>query len=205
MISIAVLLMFPPLQGKVVEDQSTRAREKAESIAWAVQEYHQDTGNWPQMVAGSLDLACLTRPPVEIADPAANRPNSAGAGANATSMALMGANGLAGLPGFEENNNTSYLPEIPLDSWNRPFTIWILDQAANPGAKAVVAISAGPDGVLQTDPTIWPASSLTPAEYFSDGSSDDNTAMGSIPDTDKLFLGDDIGFILAQTAPGGTS
>ena len=179
-IVIAALLMLPPLQDGVDKDRAMRAWEKAESIAWAVTDYREDTGNWPQMHGNSSDLSCLTRPAPAEGDPTAAGP----------AMATLGTIGQPGLSELLGSGSRPWLQEIPLDSWDRPFNVWILDQGTNSDSRTVVVISAGPDGVLQTDPTVWPASILAMA----------GNAGGAGPALvpEGLFLGDDVGFILPQ-------
>ena len=199
-ISIAVLLMFPPLQGGVDKDQAMRAWEKAESIAWAVNDYHQDTGKWPQMRDGSMDLACLTRPNQGLGYSKASETTLAGSLGSENGMAMFGTMGQNGLTGIPEAGSRPWLQEIPLDSWDHPFNIWILDQEIQSGMQTVVVISGGPDGVLQTDPTAWPAKELAAAAALC------RTGPALVPE--GFFLGDDMGFILAQAQvsppPGGT-
>ena len=94
------------------------------------------------------------------------------------------------------NHNQPYLQEVPLDPWERPYSVWILDPPTNPDPRTVVVISAGPDGVLQTDPDGWSPSNLA----LAGGQDPENSSM--VPE--DLFLGDDVGFILAKAVSGGT-
>ena len=171
-ISIAVLLTLPPLQGGVDKDQPTRAEEKAKSLAWAVQDFHSDTGKWPKSgpMSGTAmaELTSRTGP-----------------------MPHMGAMGTLN---SDENANRPYLQEIPLDPWERPYSVWILDQSASVDTGTVVVISAGPDGVMQTDPDQWSG----PTRALAGG----RISEGSSKVPEDLFEGDDVGFILANTAPG---
>ena len=189
--SVGVLLIFPPLQGGVEKDRAMRAWEKAESIAWAVVDYHENTGNWPRMDGEGLDLSCLTRPAALTSDPAGTGPGWARSASLAGPNNMMGANGLASLPGSREAVSRPWLQEVPLDSWDRPFTVRILDQGIQPGIGTVVVISAGPDGRLETYPDRWTTLDLASATGRS--------GLGSTPVQEDLFLGDDIGFLLAQT------
>ena len=193
-VSIAVLVMFPPLQGGVEKDQAMRAWEKAETIAWAVIDYRKDTGKWPEMRSGSLDLTCLTQSGAKTGHSTPTTPALAGihGGANPlTKLATMAPNGLEE---FSKIDPQPWLEEVPLDSWDRPFNIWILDLDIDQNLRTVVVISSGPDGILQTDPEVWPETSLELAK----AGIETGARYGAAVVPEGLFLGDDLGFILAQ-------
>ncbi|MBU8870987.1 MAG: hypothetical protein KOO60_09025 [Gemmatimonadales bacterium] len=188
-ISIGVLLMFPPLQGGVAKDQSTRAESKAETIAWAIQDYHRHTEMWPKSTESGLDLSCLTRTAPMISDPTTTLASSI------SDPDLLSRTGTMAPTSHDGKAAKPWLQEIPLDPWERPYSVWILDPPANDDNGSIVVLSAGPDGVLQTDPDAWSTSELA-------------LAGGHIPDNstilpEDLFMGDDVGFILAQAELGG--
>jgi hypothetical protein len=195
-LSIAVLVMLPPLQGGVEKDRAMRAWEKAESIAWAVSEYHEDTGKWPETGAGSVDLSLLTQFEPNRGEIGSNGMVMAGAtGGGANALAVLGtlaSNDLSILPG---EGTRPWLQEIPLDSWDRPFNIYILGQNAAPDARTVVVISSGPDGILQTNPKAWSPENLAVAKAGAEA----GARFGAAVVPEGLFLGDDLGFILAQS------
>lgn len=192
-IAIAVLVMFPPLHGGMEQDRAVRAWENAESLAWAIQEYRDDTGKWPEVRAGKLDPSCLTG--IDRRAPE-HSPRAALAGASGPSnpAAILGTMSQPADPGPIDNGARPWLKEVPLDSWNRPFNIWVLGTPIDLDTKAVVVISCGPDGILQTDPMAWPPARVANAAAL--------CRNGPALMPEGLFLGDDIGFILSGSTLG---
>ncbi len=180
-LAIFAVVLIPPLRSGVEEDQAIRARARAESIAYAVLDYHDETGRWPAATGSALDLSCLAVPA-----PGAESPQA---------MALMGANGLNGLPGCEDPSERPLLEDVPLDAWNRPFTVQILDIPGGRGDRALIVLSAGPDGILETDPTLWPLENLAAPESRSAVDPDTQQA--------KLTVGDDLACLMKVAADGG--
>jgi type II secretory pathway pseudopilin PulG len=180
LLAIVALVLLPPLRSGVEEDQAIRAWSRAESIAYAILDYHDETGRWPATAGSALDLSCLTE-----AVPGAAAPPA---------MALMGAHGLNGLPGVEEEPEPPVLEDVPLDAWDRPFTVLVLDI---PGSddRALIVLSAGADGVLETDPAIWPLACLTAPEPRS--------AVNPDTPQEKFTVGDDLACLMKLTADGG--
>ena len=191
-IAISVLVMLPPLQGGVQEDQATRAWSRAETIAWAVLDYRDDFGKWPEIRQDGVDLSSLTASnPTKIA-----------------SIAMMGASGLD--IGSNQAPNDDLIPdrpvleEVPLDAWNRPFTVKILDlppeAGAEPGTQSIVVLSAGPDGILETDPATWPLGSLV--QVIPREATKATEAAGTVEEPVTLLVGDDMACILTRDAEG---
>ncbi len=184
LLAIVGVVLFPPLRNGVEEDQAIRARARAESIAYAVLDYHDEPGLWPAVRENQLELGCLTAPSATA--PGAATPQA---------MALMGANGLSGLPGFERPAATPVLDDVPLDAWDRPFTVHILNIPGGQGDRALIVLSAGPDGILETDPASWPLERLNEPE----------PRRAVNPDTpqEKLTVGDDMACLMKLAADGG--
>lgn len=153
----ALLVALPLVWRETGQDRHRRAVHRAENLAAAVLDYRAETGRWPEGRGGSLDVACLTRAPAPRAVAAAE----AGAAAAGT---LVRTGGVTPLP---------WLDEIPVDPWGRPYRVHLAGQAGEP---AVAVVSAGPDGVFQTDPG--------------------RVARG--------FAGDDLGIVLIDQTDGGS-
>lgn len=203
-VTIAVLVMFPPLQGGVEKDRAMRAWERAETIAWAVVHYHEDTGEWPESRSGSMDLSCLTVSGAKSGDRGSSGVVLAGATGNgANALALLGTLSPNDLSLDSGNGTRPWLQEVPLDSWNHPFNIYVLGPEGTPQERTVVVISSGPDGILQTNPKEWTPESLAVARAGAEA----GARIGAVVVPEGLFLGDDLGFILAQATinplPGG--
>lgn len=147
-VAIVALVLFPPLRSGVDEDRSIRAWSRAESIAYAILDFHDETGKWPPIQRGSMELGCLTEQ--KRARAAAARQ------AGRPAMAMMGASGLGTSTGFQQPEAEPWLEEVPLDAWNRPYTVQLIEIPGGQGAMALIVLSAGPDGILETDPAQWP-------------------------------------------------
>jgi hypothetical protein len=104
------------------------------------------------MSGGRLDVSCLTEAPARIvAEPARA---DAGAGFTVES------------PDSDRVRTRPWLDEIPLDPWGRTYHVHLVGgavaaavasdaagyPAAPPSGLAILVISAGPDGIYQTDP-----------------------------------------------------
>jgi hypothetical protein len=129
------LLAWCHLNGLIFEERPVRAHADARELARAALDFHADRGHWPQNSGGEVDLTLLL----------GNRP-----GRSATAMA--GASG--GLSGAELSTvpaatGPSWLKEVPLDPWGRPYQVMVTD-------IAIAVVSAGPDGRLDTEPAhLW--------------------------------------------------
>ena len=151
-----MLVVLPIVWRGTGQDRPRSAVHRAKNLGAAVLDYRAETGRWPDAGGGgSLDVACLTRTP------------AASAGAVPLTGAAMG---LASRG--DGGSARPWLEEIPIDPWGRPFRVHL---ASATGEPAVAVVSAGPDGVFQTDPG--------------------RAARG--------FAGDDVGIVLIDQTEGG--
>lgn len=194
-VAIVALVLFPPLRSGVDEDRSIRAWSRAESIAYAILDFHDETGQWPPIQRGSMDLSCLSQQKRGYQAVDARRP--------ATSMAMMGASGLGSTPDFQQTDSEPWLEEVPLDAWNHPYTVQLIEIPGGQGAMALIVLSAGPDGILETDPTQWPLECLTqamPREAIDPDDPDDPEDL-----QESLTVGDDLACMMTLAATAGGS
>jgi len=183
-IGIAVLCL-PWLDGALDGAKGIDTRAEAGRIAQAVLDYHTETGRWPVTTGAEIDLAILA--------------DGDGARTKLAAGEMVGTM----LPGdklFTEAR--PWLDEVPIDAWGRPFRVYVLDERAPtviiddgaagdtdlippkpapfpdvpPAGVAIVVISPGPDGVLDTEPR--------------------RLARAPVPRTG----GDDVGFVLQGTS-----
>jgi hypothetical protein len=146
------LVVMPSLFGFFIEEPDQRAGTLAEELTHFLADYHAERGSWPLESGNELDLTSL-----------GSRPAVA---SNTGFDPLAGANGLAPL-----------VEEVPLDPWGRPFRAYLLG-----GGRAVAVVSAGPDGILDTNiDRLW-----------------------SRRDFPHAFDGDDTGSILTLVSDGGS-
>jgi len=136
------LLAFSHFSGLAPEERPVRAKAEARELANTTLDFHADTGQWPRNPDGEIDLMLLLG--------RRSRGN-----AKATTMAAGApSGGLGGLSGAEApishlGVRKSWLKELPLDPWGRPYRVMVTD-------TAIVVLSTGPDGKLDTDPTrLW--------------------------------------------------
>lgn len=154
-----MLVVLPIVWRGTGQDRPRSAVHRAENLAAAVLDYRAETGRWPDASGGSLDVACLTRSPAVAAASAGTTPLTGAA----MSMTSSGDDGSA----------RPWLKEIPVDPWGRPFRVHLAAAAA--GEPAVAVVSAGPDGIFQTD-------------------------SGRVV---RGFAGDDVGIVLIDQTEGG--
>ncbi len=101
-----------------------------------------------------------------------------------------------------------WLKEVPVDPWDRPFRVVIMGERTGiavaktssaypdepPVGTAIVVISAGPNGLYDTDlAQLWSAD--LSGRLAREGNAD-------TPRTDNSFGGDDLGFILSRSTLG---
>ncbi len=205
LLAAVVLFVVPPLQVGMENERPLRTVMEAEKVARAVLDYHTDVGMWPVKGDGQTDLALLV--------PAHNKGRTR---AMATSMNSATEGIMMGTMVSSGNEETtpdpihqSWLKEVPVDPWSRPFRVVIMGdrvgtQPVNtssgypdepPAGTAIVVISAGPNGLYDTDL----------AHLWSADLSGRLTQQGRVdkPRTDNSFGGDDLGFVLARTTLGG--
>lgn len=165
----------------------------AETIARALEDYRIETGQWPESDQGTLNLGALTTP--------GSTTEKVG-----TAIQLMGTAG-AEIARQSLPQPRPWLDEVPLDPWYRPYRAYLVTADGvmpsgpygaalpDPDAAVVVVLSAGADGVIQTDLThIWDDGLVTRL---------DAGIAGYTPLGDGTLGGDDLGIALAHVPGGG--
>ena len=158
-VAVVVTVALPRMKAEIEVEQGQRAEIEARDLAETILEYHLETGTWPHAHNGQADLTRLTLP----------ERNSE---ARAASAGLLGA--LVSDP--------AWLPEVPLDPWNRPYTAFVPEDESG----MILVISAGRNGILETDRDQL-------AKVCQAG------RIGTGP----VLTGDDIGYLQLETHPTG--
>jgi len=208
LLAVMGLVILPPLKGGLQAERPLRTVLEAEVVARAVLDYHTDMGHWPVGGDGQTDLALLV--------PNHNKARTralAGTMNSATSGTLLGA-----MVNSESSADTSltqrnipeksWLKEVPVDPWDRPFRVLVMGDRTGfnneptssgypdepPAGTSIVVISAGPNGLYDTDMAqLWSADLS--------GRLGGPTGHES-PVTGNSFGGDDLGFVLSRTIIG---
>lgn len=126
-----------------------RSRDHAGRVAQAILDYHTEMGQWPAASGQPVDLTVLTAVP----------PPDHTLGMMAPSPAVP-----------VEPDARPWVEELPVDSWGRPFVAAVYDDEgqeletdtlrgaagraypmAPPPGATIVVVSAGRDGILQSD------------------------------------------------------
>ncbi len=207
LLALVVLVVLPPMQGGLNGERPLRAVMQAEIVAKAVLDYHTDLGHWPISADGQADLALL----VPVHKKAQARA-VAGSMNSATEGTMMGT--LVESETTQESpvneSEKAWLKEVPVDPWDRPFRVVVMGERTGyqaeskssgypdepPAGTAIVVISAGPNGLYDTDlAKLWQADLSGRLNL----ASDQNT-----PQEGNAFGGDDLGFVLSRSAIGGT-
>jgi hypothetical protein len=155
------LLVWGHLNGLIFEERPVRAQSDARELARAALDFHTDRGHWPLNSEGEPDLTLLL-----------------GHGAGRTATAMAAASGA--IPGAEQSalpaaTGPTWVREVPLDPWGRPYRVMVTD-------VAIAVLSTGPDGALDTNPAhLW-----------------------SRPDNINPGDGDDVGVVLEIDSVGGS-
>lgn len=167
--ALAVAFFLPLMKADLDAEQVQRARLQARAVAQTVVDFNLDTGRWPRSGDGQADLAKL------LGAPAAEGPEVL-----VGSLVRPGAEAPrpAENPGPDE---APWLAEEPRDPWNRPFLVLLPEGES--GVQAVLVVSAGPDGRLETGAQQWAQLSL-----------------GGRLAPGPLTSGDDIGYLLGAAA-----
>jgi type II secretory pathway pseudopilin PulG len=165
---IVVAISLPWLGQQLNLAKNARSRDHASRVAQAILDYHTDRGQWPAADGQPVDLTVLAAVP----------PTSP------TRGALVAADARA------------WIEEVPVDSWGRPFVAAVYNEngpgetavrdragsraypMAPPPGATIVVVSAGHDGILQSD--LDALASLAP----------------------PIYLGDDTGQVLRGQTPG---
>ncbi len=137
---IVVAASLPWLGRQLDQAKSERSRDHASRVAQVILDYHTERGQWPAAHGQTLNLAELTAPP----------PSS-----SPGTMVAPAAR--------------PWIGEVPVDSWGRPFVAAVYEQSgpaqtvvrdragsraypmAPPPGATIVVVSAGQDGILQSD------------------------------------------------------
>ncbi|MBI3400881.1 MAG: prepilin-type N-terminal cleavage/methylation domain-containing protein [Acidobacteria bacterium] len=192
----ALAAMLAPVVFRYVDDaKKAQAQNDTITIAAAVQQMYKDTGRWPFYKVGTgkltytsgTDAALLTSNTAcagaaGTCDTTAPNDSTSGAKWALSSLADNLANQLilntpfSGATGTPYTNTGPrpwrgpYLDRIPsLDPWARSYLVNIANadpNAEGPTQKWVIVISAGPNGNLETDPTL--AGTANPAPVGDD-------------------------------------
>lgn len=150
---LAVVAAGLPWLGQQLDQaKSARSRDHAARVAQAILDFHTEMGRWPAPTGQPVDLTILTAVP-----PPGH---------------TLGAMGLPA-----EESTRPWIDELPVDSWGRPFVAAVFggegpaiagdrlppDGAAEPAragraypmtpppGTTIVVVSAGRDGILQSD------------------------------------------------------
>ena len=191
LLALVILFVLPPLQVGLMAERPMRTVLEAEVVARAVLDYHTDQGKWPIARDGQTDLAML------VTTPAADL---------STAGSLFGT-----VVDLENPPEKSWLKEVPVDPWNHPYRLVVVDGPIGtrsltdftpssgypdtpPPGTAIIVISAGPNGLFDTDlAPLWKADLSGRLEFLNDL----NTPSGN------SFGGDDLVFVLARATLGG--
>jgi hypothetical protein len=148
------------LGGLVFEERPVRALAEARELAQVTLDYHTDTGRWPLDTAKEIDLTLLLGHPRDQ---------------QAVSRAGSSDRGLGSLKNSHLGVSRSWLKEIPLDPWDRPYRVRVSGQA-------VGVLSTGPNRELDTD---W-------------------SRVWTRPEGMNPCDGDDVGIVLETDPDGGS-
>jgi hypothetical protein len=141
---LAVVAAGLPWLGQQLDlAKNARSRDHASRVAQAILDYHTEMGQWPAGNGEPVDLTLLTAVPPRTRQ----------------TMGAMAAPDVR-----------PWIEEVPVDSWGRPFVAAIYDQNGRaepaivdsvastraypmspPAGATIVVVSAGRDGMLQTE------------------------------------------------------
>lgn len=163
---VVVAVSLPWLGQQLNLAKNARSRDHASRVAQAILDYHTEMGQWPAAHGQPMDLTVLTLP-------------------SSPTRGTMVA-----------PDAQPWIEELPVDSWGRPFVAAVYDEngpgqtavraragsraypMAPPPGATIVVVSAGHDGILQSD--LDALASLAP----------------------PIYLGDDTGQVLHGQTPG---
>ena len=209
LLAVIVLVVLPPLRGGLKAERPVRATMEAEMVARAVLDYYTDMGHWPVGEDGQTDLALLV--------PNHNKRRTrvqAGAMNSATQNEILGTlvsteNSQESSPLKNSEQGKSWLKEVPVDPWDRPFRVAVMGKPTGyqykqvssgypdepPAGTTIVVISAGPNGLYDTD-----MAKLLSADLSGRLNQKGNHSPA---ETGNAFGGDDLGFVLSRSPLGG--
>ncbi|MEN8007783.1 MAG: hypothetical protein ABFS42_12255 [Candidatus Krumholzibacteriota bacterium] len=128
------LLAWNLLSGLIPEERPVRAKAEATELARSVLDYHADTGRWPRNSDGVIDLTVLLE---------------GRAGGYKTNTTMAAGLSDAGSPLGHPATGGSWLKDIPLDPWGRPYLVMMTD-------TAIAVLSTGPNRKSDTFPgRLW--------------------------------------------------
>jgi general secretion pathway protein G len=177
----ALAAIMAPVVFRYVEDANVaRAQGDVSAIASAVNKAGRDMGHWPFYADGTAtsvafnddpDPSFLTSNPACEPAAASACDDTRPALGTATGWTVtlfsqyLGSQLVTNTPVYPTTGETSwlgpYLDQIPaVDPWGHSYLVNI-SQAAPANNKLVIAISAGPDGILQTSATTAVATEAT--------------------------------------------
>jgi general secretion pathway protein G len=174
----ALAAMLSPVVFRYIDD-ANRARSQADvrTIATAIQRFYSDTGRWPMYSASTTtaDVIYLSSGPscdptadtlhdADCSTAAAQFSSATWADSKADSLVRqLVTNG----PGYATGNGLRswkgpYTDAIPaVDAWGNPYVVNIGDAA---GTQAVLVVSGGPNGVVETSADLSTTTNVTPTE-----------------------------------------
>jgi general secretion pathway protein G len=173
----ALAAMLSPVVFRYIDD-ANRARSQADvrTIATAIQRFYSDTGRWPVYSASTTpaDLFYLSSAPNCNGSDTLHHADCSTAAAQfeSTTWTDVKAGSLVGqlvtnTPGYTTGNGLRswkgpYTDAIPaVDAWGNPYVVNIGDAA---GTQAVLVVSGGPNGVVETSADLSTTTNVTPTE-----------------------------------------
>jgi general secretion pathway protein G len=153
-IAILAGILVPMIFNQIDEARKTRALAECKSISSAVLTFRKDTAKWPFYMPGDCTQTYTTIQGGDAggsaAAPADNPTGAWGIGQNDIALGLI-----LNLPGIQppvsqscyNDKAGSYLTQAEPDPWNHQY---IINAANFAGINPVWAISAGPNGCLDT-------------------------------------------------------
>jgi prepilin-type N-terminal cleavage/methylation domain-containing protein len=164
----ALAAIMTPVVFRYIDDANvSRAQGDTTTIAAAINKMYKDTGRWPVKASGvdntawavgtdpsilTSNTGCTSASTVTVCDT-----NAPGVGTTAWSYAARGdsltRHLVTNAAGYAVTGNKKwlgpYLDNVSAtDPWGRSYVVNINGAATN---KKVIVVSAGPDGILQTD------------------------------------------------------
>lgn len=142
-IAILAGILVPMIFKEIDEARITRALADTKSISTAIMVFRKDTGKWP-----ALSDDCTTK--VTLLEGNGNAPSN-----DITSLGYDTSVTKSFNDYFQSNNgcfnnwNGPYMADVTADPWGRKYFINAKQFDAN---RIVWIISAGPNGILETDP-----------------------------------------------------
>lgn len=152
-----VALIIAAVLSRVEEGMETEAQRGAEAIAVAILNFHRDTGLWPiwqngtQTGSGDNSFSYVVTAEGGYPGPGTTTYDFAVSSVIDTVTSQL----IGNTPGYPVINprkgwHGPYLPKDPADPWGNKYVVNVDTLKPGTTMKAVVVLSAGPDGVIQT-------------------------------------------------------